>query len=93
MDKAATKVVGASQIIFNARVETSWSLSHTLLQTCTVTFVSIFLYYFSSLPLPRAYPVLNTVHAVCNLEFWSPLLHVTFCFLFFWTILLPLSSY
>ena len=31
MDKAATKVVGASQIIFNAKVETSWSLSHTLL--------------------------------------------------------------
>ena len=30
-DKAATKVIGASQIIFNARVETSWSLSHTLL--------------------------------------------------------------
>ena len=31
MDKAATKVVGASQIIFNARVERTWSSSRTLL--------------------------------------------------------------
>ena len=32
MDKAATKVIGASsQIIFNARVEKTWSLSRTLL--------------------------------------------------------------
>ena len=31
MDQAAKKVLGASQIIFNARVEESWSPSRTLL--------------------------------------------------------------
>ena len=31
MDQVATKVIRASQIIFNARVEESWSLSRTLL--------------------------------------------------------------
>ena len=45
VDNVTTKVIGASQIIFNARVEMSWLLSCTLLWTCTVTFIRIFCLY------------------------------------------------
>ena len=69
MDKAATKVIRASQIIFNARVERTWSLSRTLL------FFSC--QYIVPLPLPRACTILFsvleyvTLSSGVTLHYWS----------------------